>query len=381
MNQQDFFQSLEEHFEDDLPFVVYRKPSEDKVSAHLQEDTILHPIKDFKESGFVFAPFNSEDSAFAKMVLIPSDCATIEIPNFEVDKSHPFAKRGNESELADATLLEKESHISLVKKGIQAIEEGTFRKVVLSRKQHFKTDILEPLEIFKRLLLTYPTAFIYCWYHPKVGLWLGATPETLLSISNRKLKTMSLAGTQKYLGTTEVSWGAKEREEQQLVTDSIVSNLENEVHNVEVSPVYTTKAGNLLHLKTDITAALDVGKVSLKSIINALHPTPAVCGLPKDDAKTFILNNENYGREYYTGYLGLLNARSERKRASHRRNVENLAYSAITKETSLYVNLRCMQITASGAQLYVGGGITASSDPEAEWEETVNKLETVGKVL
>ena len=106
-----------------------------------------------------------------------------------------------------------------------------------------------------------------------------------------------------------------------------------------------------------------------------------MCGLPKPEAKEFILNHERYSRAYYTGFLGELNLKTEKKRASTRRNVENLAYGAIKKHTHLFVNLRCMEVDASGAQLYVGGGITASSNPQAEWEETVNKLQTIARAL
>ena len=252
---------------------------------------------------------------------------------------------------------------------------------MLSRKQKINHNYESPVSIFKRLLDSYTTAFVYCWYHPKVGLWLGATPETLLSVENRKLYTMSLAGTQKKEDTLDVSWGAKEIEEQQLVTDTIVYNLKDIVDNLQVSETHTHQAGTLLHLKTDITAIVHDSDTKLASIIKALHPTPAVCGLPKLEARDFIIANENYDRSFYTGFLGELNIKTEKKRASTRRNVENLAYGAVKKHTTLYVNLRCMEVDAQGAQLYVGGGITTSSQPVLEWEETVNKLQTIAAVL
>jgi len=95
-----------------------------------------------------------------------------------------------------------------------------------------------------------------------------------------------------------------------------------------------------------------------------LHPTPAVCGLPKNEAKSFILENENYDRKYYTGFLGELNS-----------DVNGINTS------SLYVNLRCMEIAKDEAIIYVGGGITKDSIPEKEWEETVRKTATMKKVL
>ena len=374
MNSTDFFNYIEEHFESALPFVVYRKPNEEKIRALLQDDEMLHEVNDFSESGFVFAPF---DASTSETVLIPAEESfAMELDSFENDTTF-------NGEVISITHKDegRDNHIELVKKGIDKIAHTAMKKVVLSRKQHVPHNYESPIEIFKRLLGTYNTAFVYCWYHPDVGLWLGATPETLLSISNRRLHTMSLAGTKKVTASSDVVWGAKEKEEQQFVTDSIVKNLEMLVNDLQVSDITTQQAGTLLHLKTDITAIINENETSIAAIINALHPTPAVCGLPKPEAKEFILSHEGYSRSYYTGFLGELNLKTEKKRASTRRNVENLAYGAIKKHTHLFVNLRCMEVDASGAQLYVGGGITASSDPQAEWEETVNKLQTIARAL
>ena len=97
-------------------------------------------------------------------------------------------------------------------------------------------------------------------------------------------------------------------EEQQFVTDFILENLKNVTSEVAVSSPYTLKAGNLLHIKTDIEGVINENS-NLKEVVSVLHPTPAVCGLPKDKAKDFILENEGYDREYYTGFLGELNRR------------------------------------------------------------------------
>ncbi|WP_298330785.1 chorismate-binding protein [uncultured Dokdonia sp.] len=374
MNSTDFFEHIEEHFESTLPFVVYRKPNEEKIHALLQDDETLHEVHDFSESGFVFAPF---DASTSETVLIPAEESFV----MELDSFENEMLLEAETILVNHTNEDREAHIKLVNRGIEAIADTAMKKVVLSRKQNIPHNYESPVEIFKRLLGTYKTAFVYCWYHPNVGLWLGATPETLLSINNRRLHTMSLAGTQKTSASSDVVWGEKEQEEQQFVTDSIVENLSTLVNDLQVSDVKTQQAGTLLHLKTDISAIINENETSIAAVINALHPTPAVCGLPKNEAKEFILNHEGYARSYYTGFLGELNYKTEKKRARTRRNVENLAYSAIKKHTHLFVNLRCMEVDASGAQLYVGGGVTASSDAVAEWEETVNKLQTVAKVL
>ena len=222
---------------------------------------------------------------------------------------------------------------------------------------------------------------MYYWFHPETGIWLGATPETLLNVERDKFKTMSLAGTQSFQGTSNVNWGEKEIEEQQIVTDSILENLKDKVSGaIHKSEPYTTRAGNLLHLQTDIQGMLNT-KSRLKNLLLALHPTPAVCGLPKEKAKKFILENENYDREFYSGFLGELNMKKEIKRNSNPRNQENQAYASILKQTSLFVNLRCMKLEAGKASLFIGGGITKDSNAADEWQETVNKSQTIKAVL
>ena len=97
-----------------------------------------------------------------------------------------------------------------------------------------------------------------------------------------------------------------------------------------------------------------------------MHPTPAVCGLPRDLAKDFILENEDYDRSFYTGFLGELNINS----------------SKLNKQkTELFVNLRCMSVDDYKARIFVGGGVTKDSIAKKEWQETVSKTQTIKKVL
>ena len=269
----------------------------------------------------------------------------------------------------------------MVSKGITVIKDKKLDKVVLSRKETVEIKETNPFVLFKKLLNHYPNAFVYCWFHPETGLWLGATPETLLQIENNRLTTMSLAGTKPYQGTLDVEWSEKEIHEQKIVTDYLVKQLDNQLDNLQISDTKTTQAGNLVHLKTMVSGLLEPAENSLKTIIDKLHPTPAVCGFPKTEAMNFILENENYDREFYTGFLGELNFEKNETRNRNRRNVENNAYSSVKKVTNLYVNLRCMKLECNKAQIYVGGGITSDSVPEHEWQETVAKSATIKKAL
>jgi isochorismate synthase len=215
------------------------------------------------------------------------------------------------------------------------------------------------------LVAFYPTAFKYCFFHPEIGMWAGASPEQFLKINQETLQTVALAGTQALTDSTEIVWQEKEIEEQQLVTDFITQSLANKVSELTVSSPYSIQAGNLWHIKTDITARIGSDS-NLEEIIKALHPTSAVCGLPKAAAKDFILQNEPYDRSYYSGFLGEL-------------NIDLATFR--TEQSDLFVNLRCMKINDKQVELFIGCGITKDSVPEAEFIETVNKSMTMRKVL
>lgn len=371
---EDFFARLEQQYSSKLPFVAYRKPNRLEIKSLLQNDAVLHTNANFTDSGFVFSPFDNID----KTIIIPvhasqvvsTDFLKAEFKNTELNQS-----------LKKENLDAKKKHIALIEKGIKAIEDAAFKKVVLSRQETVPVLENNPIAIFKNLLHKYASAFVYCWYHPKVGLWLGATPETLIKIEGNRFSIMALAGTQSFNGTTNVVWKAKEQQEQQFVTDFIVDNISPFVEHTKISDTETVKAGNLLHLKTMISAQLKSTVSNLKSIISVLHPTPAVCGLPKQEAKNFILQNEHYNREFYSGFLGELNIETTVAPRSGKRNIENRAYAVKRKSTQLYVNLRCMQLKDNEASIYVGGGITKTSHAESEWEETVAKSLVVKSIL
>ena len=123
---------------------------------------------------------------------------------------------------------------------------------------------------------------MYCWYHPKVGLWLGATPETLIKKEGRRFSIMALAGTQNYDGTLEVTWKEKEKQEQQFVTDFIEDQLRPLVETYQISDTETVKAGNLVHLKTMISAQLKPD-IILKDVIDGfIFSTVPGCAVSLD---------------------------------------------------------------------------------------------------
>lgn len=339
-----------------LPFVIYRKPNEINRFGWFQKENHLNKVFELTKSCFVFAPFSNED----KVVFYPDECQLVQDnQDFDID----FAE--DEKSLENSK-VDKSFHIQLVSKGIEAIKNGLIEKVVLSRKEEVSINENNYENYFKRFLKKYPTAFVYWFYHPKVGMWMGATPEQLVKIENNKVHTVALAGTMvdSGLDLKNVVWGEKEINEQQIVTNFIVDALQPFTENVQKTVPYTFKAGSLIHIKTDIQADLSNKENSFK-VVEALHPTPALCGYPKKIAYNFIVENEGYNREFYGGFLG------EWK-------FNNLDYS---DNSNLFVNLRCMKIEKSKAYLFLGGGVNKDSDPESEYAETVNKSKTVKSIL
>ncbi len=369
---QQLLHQIEKQFLEEKPLVVYRKPGQKLVKGIFQSDTTLHHCSDFKETGFVFAPFDEKD----EVILIPLE--EVVEAQFELRVQYIHQENTSPIDYSPSELDERSFHLQLVAKAIKEIERGTFKKVVLSR-QILTAYQGPPLQLFLKLLNTYTEAFCYMWYHPKVGLWLGATPEVLVSIQNKHIQTMSLAGTQPYTGDPHPEWKKKDIEEQSMVTNYITEVLKSMVSQLQISETQSLRAGSLMHLRTKITGRLKV--LDIKKLLKVLHPTPAVGGLPKNEAYLFIKANENYKRDFYTGYLGELNFKEEKARASNNRNIENKAYRAIHTKTDLFVNLRSMQLVDKTAIIYIGGGITIDSIPEQEWEETVNKSATMLKVI
>ena len=357
------------HLEKELPFVLYSKPREFVLNAIFQADDTIHKVRDYTEQGFVFAPFLNDE----KPILLKSEEVCQAPLEFTSDKT------ADVNQDIPSDFDEEARYSTLVEKAILEIRAGNYKKIVLSR--NFKVPFSKPIfTTFQELLSTYPDAFCYLWYHPKVGMWLGATPEILIKTSGLNFTTMSLAGTQNQkVGEELPKWRTKEITEQQLVTDYIAEVLKTRAKEVDVANVETIKAGHLWHLRSKITGRFAQGM--LKDLVTALHPTPAVCGLPLTDAKRFIQGNEKCQRAYYTGFLGELNYKEERTRNRNRRNQENSAYRSVVRTSELYVNLRCMQKVGDSFIIYVGGGITADSDPKKEWQETESKAQTMLRLL
>lgn len=232
------------------------------------------------------------------------------------------------------------------------------KKAILSRLKLIDISVeFDLMAYFERLESAHANALVYILLHPTEGLWIGASPEILISRKGNKYTTVSLAGTQKISASTYV-WGEKEKEEQEFVSAHIRESLtRNGIKFFTESVPETAEAGSVAHLKT--TFQFEAKDLNLLKIADQLHPTPAISGTPIPEALSLINATETHSRQLYTGYLGRVCAQT----------------------IDLYVNLRCMQVFPNKMVLYLGGGITQSSQLEAEWEETEQKAKTLLKQI
>lgn len=270
------------------------------------------------------------------------------------------------------TATTKETHKKAVDKAIKAMQNEEFQKVVISRNKFIDLDKngrndFDALNAYQKLEQTYKTAFVSLVSIPLVGTWMCATPELLVSQDkNGIFRTMALAGTQSGKEVKELKnalWRQKEIEEQALVSRYIINCFKKiRLREYEEIGPKTVRAGNLLHLRTEFL--VDTRQERFPQLatvmLELLHPTSAVCGMPREITTQFILENEGYDRGFYAGYLGGINFKNG---------------------SGLYVQLRCMQLLENQAILYAGGGITADSDTDKEWQETEMKCQTIESVV
>ena len=243
-----------------------------------------------------------------------------------------------------------EEYISKLEKTIEIIKENQLQKLVISRPISKEISSLNLFETYKNLCKKYQNTLCYLLIS-KNEIWLGATPEILGKFNKKsgEFFTMSLAGT---LPLHE-NWSEKEIEEQKPVTQYITSILKTYSTEISQSETYDHVSGNIKHLRTDFTAKIEAK--NLEKLIAELHPTPAVCGIPKEFCKEKILEIENYNREFYAGFIKI----------------------ETEEEIYYFVNLRCAKIFKNQVIAFAGGGITALSSPEKEWQETELKSQAI----
>ena len=370
-------------------FALWRKPNSSelayiqdfsqsprRVSLQLEDlpaGFIVHPFADQADKKAFFiqgdryeklsldSPLNQED--------LPQwiQASRESLPTPEL-KKRIAALIGNLSAHSNAGDSQNKAHfLQVVAKGIQAIEAGRLEKIVAARTKRIPLPTEFDLgKTLAKLLSSYPHSFVNFFHLPGIGTWMGASPEVLIETKGDYFYTMSLAGTQPAQGDNPLksaAWTQKEIEEQALVSRYIVDCFKTiRLREYEEHGPKTVLAGNLLHLRSDFRVNTQTtGFSNLGSVmLGLLHPTSAVCGMPRKEALNFLKTEEGWDRNFYAGFLGPV---------------------GIEQETSIYVNLRTASLGKEHALLYAGAGVTEDSVPEKEWEETELKCEIIGKFI
>lgn len=322
-------------------FAYYRIPGESQFKCVAREIGHLRRIpidQAMSASGFVIGTFEDE----AEALLIESGSVSDEPYEEPVESPISELNYSDYQRVANAYISE--------------LRAGHLEKVILSRVNHLPFSGHEGIEtLLASLSKAYPNALVYCMRTTDHGTWIGATPEILLSGDGSTWHTMALAGTKT---NVQKPWTNKEIVEQAYVADFLSETLNSCQIVHERSKLETVNAGPVFHLKTDFFFEANSSKAGI--FLKAIHPTPAVCGVPVKTAKALIRKNEPHRRTCYTGFLGPVEA---------------------SGSTSLFVNLRCMRVFGNRVALFLGGGLTSDSDPEHEWEETANKAKTLSTFI
>ena len=325
-----------------LPFYAYRLPKTEDVVFGSQEDSGFT-----SDNGFKIVPFDIESSHKEKILYAQLSAADI------INK---FPEKGNRYLPEISTRgTGYDEYMRTVADCLSQLQKGALQKVVLSKVKIVGCRLESFGDFFCRLCSEYPDAFIFIFNSEETGAWIGASPEILGNYADSVFSTMALAGTRMAGDSTE--WSKKDLDEQGYVVDYISDILHSAGVNYSISDKYTKKAGKVEHLCNDFTICCPYA--TAYDLINRLHPTPALAGLPVKDALDLIRKVECHDREYYGGYI--------------------CAFSP--RKLHCYVNLRSMKFNNDKCCLFVGGGIVKASVPEKEWLETEMKSETLISLL
>lgn len=335
-----------------IPFYTYRLPDDIELYFGAQDDSEVHFFKNFSDitssPGFVFSPFDTQSDTPA--YYLRGDIRLTDKDDW--NRLYALPSTEYNAKIGEYIDTPYSIYSGQVMKMVDCFRSGKLKKAVLSRPITVACSI-NVADIFLQMITLYPSAFVSLIFIPGKELWLGASPETLLSNRNGMVETMSLAGTK--CSDERCSWGDKEQDEQQIVTDSIkvvLSRLSGS--QPDISGTFTRNAGKVSHLCTLFRC--HISSENMDVLLQELHPTPAIGGFPKKDAIQLIRETETHDRRYYAGYLG----------------------PVLDKNNfDLFVNLRCMEVFSNCVHIYVGGGITKFSQPLLEWTETEIKSKTM----
>ena len=244
-----------------------------------------------------------------------------------------------------------------------SVRAGELDKVVLARDLRvWSKTPLSPRRLLARLSARFPA----CYSFSVDGL-IGATPELLVRVIGESVESLVLAGS--------IRRGGDDAEDERLGRELLDSAKNGREHEISVSDVSAVMGGlctglevgdsgllklaNVQHIATTVRGTLSAPRSALE-VAAALHPTAAICGLPRSDAIAMIRRLEGMDRARYSGPVGWVDAAGNGEWG---------------------IALRCAEINGGGARLFAGAGIVAGSTPEGELDETRIKLQAMQSAL
>lgn len=327
-----------------MAFAVYKFPDSNQVT--LIKGRVE---REFQNDSFVIQNFSTGEIFSIRKEI------TLTATSFN-ELADQFVKEAYLRPEGSVKISSESDHFNTIESAIEEIEKGIVKKIVIGANRRFSFNANTIAAKLDALAQAFPECLIHCYSSPFTGTWFGASPEKLLVKNQNEFVTMALAGTIKSESEVSITdFGSKEQEEQHLVEQFMVSVFESATIKFEKTSPFVFKTGQLHHLCTDFK--LQLKDNSIPSVLKQLHPTPAVCGLPRKEADHFIKSEEKFLRECYTGYIG-------------DSTIHNY-----------YVNLRCGQLTEDSVVLYAGGGINKGSDAKKELAEVENKITNLSRFL
>ena len=357
------------------------------------DETSLRVLQDIRLSG-VDGPRDSLPRLHGAFPFLPNDTPLATIPRFQVSESDGgswlcvVASDGEDVDVLDkearnllrtvappdvdmpVTITKLVEHppasayADAVANIVQLIQSGELEKVVLARSVDFDADhVLDPAAVLQRMTEREPACTRYAFPVGSSGRLVGASPELLISQKDHKLSSHPLAGTMSLATPTESAeqllTSSKDLNEHRLVVDDLARSLSPLVSDLMVPDMPSiVTLRSVAHLGTLLTARARTGAGPdyLLELLSALHPTPAVGGVPRRAALEAIERYEGPRRNYFAGALGWLNA---------------------SGDGEWVLGIRGAMLQGNHCELTAGAGVVADSTPRGEAQETRSKLRSV----
>ena len=252
---------------------------------------------------------------------------------------------------------------ALVGRALEAFAHHQLEKVVLARETEFQFDCdvpLDPVGMLRRLLRHTNRSYEFCFHPTPTRAFLGASPERLFHRRNVYLESEALAGTRSRGGTdtmdkalgNELLSDDKELREHRFVVRNLREHFKRFCVTMNYDRVPSLRRlRNVQHLYTYMEGILKNHDADA-ALVEALHPTPAVGGVPRDRALAWLAANEPFDRGVYAAPVGWVSF----------------------DESEFCVGIRSGLIEGNTLALYSGAGIVPGSSAAAEWDEIENKM-------